>query len=81
MTCRELNEFILDYLGGELPPAIREHFEGHLTACHDCHEYLRQYAAAAAAGRRAFTCEGDALPEEMPDDLVRAILAARTRLR
>ncbi|MGE3276263.1 MAG: anti-sigma factor [Vicinamibacterales bacterium] len=77
MTCRELTDFILDYLGGDLPAAAREHFERHLTACTNCHEYLHQYEAAVAAGRRAFTCAGDEIPDTIPEDLVRAILAAR----
>lgn len=77
MTCRELADFILDYLAGELPLTTREPFERHLMQCRDCHEYLRQYRQTVEAGKRAFTCLGDELPADVPEDLVQAILAAR----
>lgn len=73
MTCRELTDFIIDYLGDELPVDMRASFELHLGACLSCRCYLDQYAASVAAGRMAFD---DPLPA-MPEELIRAILAAR----
>lgn len=77
MTCREFADFILDYLSGELPPDEARLFERHLQRCPHCPEYLRQYKATVEAGRSAFAEEDADLPAEVPEDLVRAILAAR----
>jgi anti-sigma factor RsiW len=81
VTCRELADFIMDYLTGELPQGEREVFERHLVCCADCEEYLRQYVFTVDAAKRAFACEEDDLPAEVPEELVRAILEARKGLR
>ena len=77
MTCREFAEFISDYLAGELPPDARAQFEGHLDVCPNCVAYLSNYRDTIALGRRAFTDDDAALPDDVPDDLVQAILASR----
>jgi anti-sigma factor RsiW len=79
VTCRELTSFIHDYLAGELPPESVRRFEHHLTLCGNCRRYLGQYRDTIAAGRAAFTDPDAPVPAEVPDDLVRAILAARQR--
>ena len=78
MKCRELADFLMDYVSGELPVESREHFEFHLSKCKNCHEYLIQYEVTIKAGKIA--C--DELSDEMgaiPDDLVKAVIAARSK--
>jgi len=76
MKCRELAEFLMDYVGGELPEDVRVQFEVHLSRCHNCHEYLEQYQATITAGKIA--CEEEhVVLADVPEDLVKAILAAR----
>jgi anti-sigma factor RsiW len=77
VTCREFADFIMDYLAGELPADTREPFEWHLSRCHNCQEYLAQYKSTVSAGRLAFRNLDEELPAEVPDDLVKAVLAAR----
>lgn len=79
MTCRAVATFMLDYSNGELPPRSREVFERHLRACANCREYLAQYRKAVEFGRRVFA-QDDALAVSagVPDELVAAILAARS---
>ena len=77
MTCREFADFIMDYLAGELPPDAREPFERHLSRCHNCHEYIAQYKSTIDAGRLAFQNLEEEVPAEVPEDLVKAVLAAR----
>jgi anti-sigma factor RsiW len=77
VTCREFADFIMDYLVGELAPAVRTPFEYHLAQCPNCREYLAQYQATVEAGRTAFDSLESDLPEAVPEDLVQAILAAR----
>lgn len=81
MTCRELAEFLSDYLTGELSPQVRAAFEHHLTLCPACVNYLAAYRATVELNRRAFsTAEAEAeAVADVPDDLVKAILASRRR--
>jgi anti-sigma factor RsiW len=77
VTCRELADFILEYLDGELPPEVRQEFETHLSMCENCRAYLATYLAAVELGRRAFRDpESDAMNEGAPEELIAAILAA-----
>lgn len=78
MKCRELAEFLMDYVSNELPPDSRAHFEFHLSKCRNCHQYLVQYEVTIKAGKMACGEMSDELPA-IPDELVRAVLAARQK--
>jgi anti-sigma factor RsiW len=80
MTCREFADFILDYLAGELSSAETALFERHLSRCPHCPEYLNQYKATVEAGRAAFDDPEAEVPGDVPEDLIRAILASRDGL-
>ena len=45
MTCRDLTEFLMHYLDGELPDEQRTVFEAHLKRCPPCEAYLQTYQA------------------------------------
>ena len=75
MTCRECAEFLADYVAGDLATEVRSTFERHLQACPNCLSYLDQYKATIRAGKTAFA--DDEREAEFPEELVRAILAAR----
>jgi anti-sigma factor RsiW len=77
MTCREFADFIGDYLSGELPTESRSAFEHHLRLCANCQKYLAGYEETVKLGKRAFSDDDANLPAEVPEELVRAILAAR----
>jgi len=78
MTCRELADFLMDYLEGGLPAVMRTAFEQHLALCPNCVAYVKTYQTTIELGRRAFDADqADATLTEVPADLVRAILAAR----
>lgn len=79
MTCRELADFIADYLSGELPANVRTAFDDHLRVCPNCRKYLASYEETVKLGRRAFEHDDAELPADIPEDLVTAILAARRR--
>jgi anti-sigma factor (TIGR02949 family) len=81
LTCRDLIEFLRAYLDGELPSELRRRFEDHLDACPPCLHYLDSYRETVSlAGEASGACgAGEALPEDVPEELVRAILAARPR--
>ena len=75
LTCRELVDFVADYLSGELAPEVRAVFDEHLAECPDCVAYLRTYEDTIRLARDA--AGADPVPAAVPDRLVRAILAAR----
>lgn len=77
MTCRELADFLADYLSGDLPAGPRAEFEQHLSCCPNCRQYLADYRATIELGRRAFLDEAADVPAEVPEGLVKAILDAR----
>ena len=76
MTCRECAEFLMDYLGDELDGGIRTTFEQHLDRCPNCVRYLETYVVTTRLCKSAFAVSEADLPKEVPEDLVRAILAA-----
>lgn len=80
MTCRELSEVLMQYLDGDLTGARRVAFEEHLAECDDCVTYLSGYRAAIELARTSGR-DDTPLANEIPEELVRAIVAARASLR
>jgi anti-sigma factor RsiW len=77
MTCKDFIEFLVGYLEGELPRDQRALFEHHLSLCDSCVAYLSNYRDTVALSKAAF-CDPDApVPEDVPEDLVAAVLSAR----
>ena len=79
MTCREFADFLDDYLAGELSSAAKAEFDRHLEVCVNCRKYLTAYEGTVKLGKAAFADEKAGLPSDVPEPLVQAILAARTR--
>jgi anti-sigma factor RsiW len=73
LSCRELVEFLDDYVEERLPVERLAVFERHIAVCGDCREYIAGYRRAPGAARAALCDEGLA---PLPEDLVRAIVAA-----
>ena len=79
MTCREFADFMMDYLSDELSTESRAAFEYHLSLCTNCQRYLASYQEAVKLGKRAFDDGAADVPSQVPEELVKAILAARLR--
>jgi predicted anti-sigma-YlaC factor YlaD len=77
MTCKDFVEFLMDYLEGELPKAQKALFEEHLKVCSSCVAYLSTYQDTVALSKAALGDPEAPVPEEVPEDLVAAVLAAR----
>jgi anti-sigma factor (TIGR02949 family) len=77
MTCREIVEFLMAYLDGELPADQEATFKEHISACPQCLSYLDTYTESIKLGKVLCREGTDERPEGMPEDLVKAILAAR----
>jgi anti-sigma factor RsiW len=78
VNCQEFVDFLMAYLDGELPEAQRDAFDGHMGECPSCITYLDTYRESIVLGKQVLCGSPDApLPEDVPEDLVEAILAAR----
>ena len=77
MNCREVADFLSDYLDGSLPLRQRLVFKLHLLLCRDCRRYLESFAGTVelthSLGKPSQAGDNSAIPES----LVQAILAAR----
>ena len=77
ITCREFEGFILAYLEGELPERQRFVFDLHLKVCRECRDYLAAYKRTIEVSRQAFEDPDEPVPDEVPEDLVKAVLTAK----
>lgn len=80
MSCRKVIEFLGAYLSGELSPLEKFRFDAHLALCRQCRQYLKSYRETILLAKSA----GDDSPEDpcetIPEDLVQAILKARSNI-
>ncbi len=79
LTCREFVEFLDDYVSHALAGDALASFEKHLSDCPPCVVYLETYRQSIRMGRAALKGSDQPIPEGVPADLVRAILAARRK--
>lgn len=77
ITCREFEAFVLDYHDGTLPEDQRHTFERHLRFCRECREYLAAYRQSVEIGKSILGAPEETLPDDVPEDLIKAILDAR----
>lgn len=75
ITCRQLIDFIVDYVDGSLNADAQHEFERHLGVCPSCVAYLETYRQTMSLTRLAIS---DETLEDVPEVLVSAILARRT---
>jgi anti-sigma factor RsiW len=71
--CREMVEFLSDYMDNELEAGVREKFEKHLSGCEPCRRFL-------ASTRKTVHLYGrlqyDAIPSELKERM-RSFFASR----
>lgn len=77
MTCRELVEFLMAYLEEDLAAAERADFEEHLGMCPPCVDYLESYRETVRLGKQVCRDLEGPVPDDVPEQLIQAILAAR----
>lgn len=77
MTCREVIDFLMAYLSGELSASERAEFEQHLAECPDCSAYLKSYEETIKLGKAVFAAPEAPVPQDVLEELVQAILASR----
>ena len=74
MSCKDVAEFLMDYLDGTLPLAQRMSFKLHVSLCPDCRRYIDSYKKTVEISKIAH--DTPELPTP-PEELVQAILKSR----
>lgn len=64
LSCQQVNQFILDYLEGDMDDQTRVAFESHLQNCPNCAAFLDQYRSTTRLVREAEEIE---VPPEVVD--------------
>jgi anti-sigma factor RsiW len=67
VQCREIVDFLADYLDGGLPPATAKALEEHLEGCAPCIAFVNTYRGTINAARKIREVE---LPPELRDRLL-----------
>ncbi|MBL0926664.1 MAG: zf-HC2 domain-containing protein [Phycisphaerales bacterium] len=81
LTCREVLDFLMGFLDGELTEPQREAFARHLAVCPSCVNYVAGYRTTVRATKAATLPPGvsgsDPAAGVVPEGLIRAIREAR----
>lgn len=77
ITCRQLIDFIADYIDGALDEVALSDFERHLANCRSCRAYLETYRQTTRLARLLLDHHeiGDEKVEDVPEELIQTILA------
>ena len=81
ISCKDLEAFIVDYVDETLPARQRKKFEVHLLVCSSCQAYIDNYKQTIELSRAAYDEKDQASCDDMPEDLVNAILKSRGNAR
>lgn len=79
LSCKEFDQFMIDYLEGELPMWRRYACWLHIKMCRECSHFVRQYQRTVELGQHAFDNPEDQLPDSVPEALVKAALSHRRK--
>ena len=69
----------MDYISGELPEVQRSEFVEHLAVCASCVAYMNTYLQTVELEKPSFSERNDDLPEDVPEELIHAILEAKKK--
>ena len=74
ITCRQLIDFIVEYVDGALEETEKQEFERHLGTCPSCRNYLESYRTTMSLAKVSIT---DEPLDDVPEELVERILSRR----
>lgn len=79
LTCKEFDDFMVDYLGDGLPVWQKFTCWLHVKMCRECTYFVREYQRTIELGKTAFDDLDDQVPDSVPDELIKAALAHRRK--
>ncbi|MBV1901666.1 MAG: zf-HC2 domain-containing protein [Kordiimonadaceae bacterium] len=74
ITCREFDSFLQDYVDEELSDNQLELFDIHMKLCPMCNAHFETYMVSYKATRHVFGTTEETVPDDVPEDLITAIL-------
>ena len=77
MTCREIRDYLVDYLAGDLAPQEREELERHVQGCSHCADHVDDSRNALHVSRAALNELTAPSAEDVPDALLQAVLGIK----
>lgn len=77
LTCEELTDFLSRYVEDSLAPVERKAFDRHIAMCRSCRAYVDSYRRTIQLESEAFADLDGPVPDDVPEELVQGILAAR----
>ena len=77
LTCKEFDDFMVDYLDQDLPVWQKFTCWLHVKMCRDCAHFVREYHRTIALGKSAYDSPDDPVPDSVPEELIKAALAHR----
>ena len=75
LTCKEFDDFMVDYLGDGLPGGRKCSGWLYVKRCKECAEFVRDYHRTIALGKSAFDDPDESVPATVPEELINAALA------
>ncbi len=77
LTCKEFDDFMVDYLDQGLPVWQKFMCWLHVKMCRECAHFVREYQRTIALGKMAYDDPDEPLPDSVPEELIEAALAHR----
>lgn len=77
LTCKEFDDFMVDYLEQDLPVWQKFMCWLHVKVCRECAAFVQQYHRTIALGQKAFDAADEPVPDTVPEELIKAALAHR----
>lgn len=77
LTCTQFEALVDAYIDGELGPVARATVDFHMRSCPVCRRYLTAYRKVRDMAAETLTLPEAQVLEDVPEDLVAAVLAAR----
>ena len=77
LTCKEFDDFMVDYLDGGLPVWQKYMCWLHVKMCRECAHFVQQYRRTVVLEQNAFGSPNDEVPDSVPEDLIKAAIARR----
>ena len=74
LTCRQVEEFLMDYLENRLSLWTRLQFRVHIFMCPNCTKYIQEYKNTIALEKKVFQNPDEEAIGNVPDDILQAIM-------
>ncbi len=74
LTCKEFDDFMVDYLGQGLPVWQKFMCWLHVKMCRECAQFVREYQRTVRLGKKAYDNPDEPVPDFVPEELIKAAL-------